>query len=353
LAGPDLLLGLKSDPTLRNIIGMTKKYPVLSKKALKLRSIGQRIVELVGGRGTHPVASVAGGMATVLKKETLKKLQELTSEGLRLGHNIYAIAKTMLASQKKLLRSLPLKTNYLGTVNSGSLDFYQGELRLKMFDGSKIEFREDDWTRYLSEHAVDDSYGKHVFCNTETGAASYRVGPLARLNCVDHIDTPQANGQLQEMRRVFGHPCHETVMYHYARMIELLFAVEKLDQLVKENEILSETVQSPLGTPADACAHVEAPRGVLIHDYKVDRNGIVTQSNLLVATQQNLGAINATIGMSAQRFIEQPDDILLNAIEFGIRCYDPCLSCATHRIGEMKLNVEIMQSGKLIRQVRR
>jgi coenzyme F420-reducing hydrogenase alpha subunit len=353
LAGPDLLLGLKSDPAKRNIIGMAEKYPVLSKKALRLRSIGQRIVELVGGRGTHPVASVAGGMATVIKKDTLNKLRQLAAEGLKLGRNIYATAKTRLAPQKKLLRSLPLKTNYLGTVNAGNLDFYEGELRLKMINGHTIAFNEDDWTQYLSEHAVDDSYGKHVSCKTESGTAPYRVGPLARLNCVDRIDTPNANEQLEEMRHIFGHPCHQTVMYHYTRMIELLYAVEKIYQLVQEKELLDDKVMSPLGTPQDACAHVEAPRGVLIHDYKVDGNGIITQANLLVATQQNFSAINATIGMSAQAFIQQPDDLLLNAIEFGIRCYDPCLSCATHRMGEMKLKVDILQSGKLIRRVTR
>lgn len=353
LAGPDLLLGLSCDPARRNIVGMAQKHPLLSKKALRLRSIGQRMVELVGGRGTHPVTSVAGGMAMPLQKETYGKLKELAAEGLSLGRKLYDAAKTLLMSQKNLLHSLPLETNYLGTVNGGTLDFYQGELRFKTPGGDQIDFHEDDWTRYLTEYAENDSYGKQVRFNGKEGSQHYRVGPLARLNCADRIDTPLAAGQLEEMRRMFGGLCHETVLYHHARMIELLYAVEKMDLLLKEDEILGENVRSPLGAPRDACAHVEAPRGVLIHDYKVDGNGIVTRSNLLVATQQNLGAINATIGMSAQAFIEQSDDLLLNAIEFGIRCYDPCLSCATHRIGEMKLNVEIVRSGKPVRRIRR
>ncbi len=353
LAGPDLLMGLSCDPARRNIIGMAQKHPNLSRMALRLRSIGQRIVELIGGRGTHPVTAVAGGMAAPLSKETHQKLKDLIAEGESLGSKLYATAKKLLVSQKRLLRSLPLETGYLGTVNAGALDFYDGDLRFTPPNGHQIDFHEDDWTRYLAEHAVQDSYGKHVRFGNKEEFHHYRVGPLARLNCIDHIDTPLADRQLEEMRRVFGPICHETVMYHHCRMIELLYAVEKLNQLIKEDDILSENIQSPLNTPKDACSHVEAPRGTLIHDYKVDGNGMVTRSNLLVATQQNLGAIDATIGMSAQAFIEKPEDLLLNAIEFGIRCYDPCLSCATHRIGEMKLDVSIMKSGKLFRRLRR
>ncbi len=353
LAGPDLLLGLGADPAQRNIIGMAKKHPDLSKGALRLRTIGQHIVEIIGGRGTHPVSSIPGGMASPLKKAAYQRLKKLVAEALVLGKKLFAAAKTILASQKSLLRSLPLKTNYLGTVASGALEFYEGDLRLKMADGRHRDFHEDDWTQNLSEHAVNDSYGKHVLITTDKGAQQYRVGPLTRLNCVDRIDTPLANEHLQEMRRSFGPICHETVMYHHARMIELLYAIEKLDHFIRDDELLSENVSSTLSSPKNACAHVEAPRGVLIHDYNVDSNGVVRQANLLVATQQNLGAINATIGMSAQAFIDQPEDVLLNAIEFGIRCYDPCLSCATHRIGEMKLDVKIVQSGKLIRRIRR
>jgi F420-non-reducing hydrogenase large subunit len=173
------------------------------------------------------------------------------------------------------------------------------------------------------------------------------------LNCAERIDTPEADAELGEFKQNFGQPCHQTVLYHHARMIEILYALEKLDQLVRDEDLGSSQVRSQPGTPTNATAHVEAPRGALIHDYKVDANGIVTQANLLVATQQNLAAINATIGLSAQRFIEQPDDILLNAVEFGIRCYDPCLSCATHRIGDMKLDIVVRQDGDIIRRVRR
>jgi F420-non-reducing hydrogenase large subunit len=353
LAGPDLLMGLDADPAERNIIGMVKRHPGMSKSALRLRTIGQSIVELVGGRGTHPVSSIPGGMAAPLSKEKAQKLKELIDEGMILGQKLYTAAASILASKKELLHSLPLETGYMGTVTGGALDFYQGDLRLKKADGTTLDFHEDEWASRISEKAVDYSYGKYVFFNAGGESISYRVGPVARLNCAERIDTPLANAELEKFRQEFGPICHQTAAYHPARMIELLHALEKLQVLVADPEILSEKVNSKLGSPRNATAHVEAPRGVLIHDYQVDANGIVTRANLLVATQQNLAAIDSTIRMSAERYIDQPDSLLLNAVEFGIRCYDPCLSCATHRMGEMKLEVVIRRQGTIIRRARR
>ncbi|MFP4515437.1 MAG: Ni/Fe hydrogenase subunit alpha [Desulfovibrionales bacterium] len=353
LAGPDLLLGLDADPAERNIIGMVKKHPAMSKSALRLRTIGQNIVELVGGRGTHPVASVPGGMAAPLSKEKLQKLKDLVAEGMNLGQKLYTAAASILGTKKELMHSLPLETNYLGTVSDGVLDFYKGDMRFKKIDGTSLDVPEDNWASHISEQAVGHSYGKYVLFDAAGESLSYRVGPLARLNCADSIDTPLANAELEKFRHQFGAICHETAAYHSARMIELLHALEKLQKLVSSDALKSDTVKSQLGSPRNATAHVEAPRGILIHDYQVDGDGIVTRANLLVATQQNLEAIDSTIKMSAERYIDQPDNLLLNAVEFGIRCYDPCLSCATHRMGEMKLEVVIRRNGKFIRRARR
>jgi F420-non-reducing hydrogenase large subunit len=136
-------------------------------------------------------------------------------------------------------------------------------------------------------------------------------------------------------------------------MIEVLYAMEKLEQIVSDPDLYKEDIRAGLDSPRDGAAHVEAPRGVLIHDYKVDGNAVVKEANLLIATQQNLSAINETIGMSAQKYMDQPDEAFLNAVEFGIRCYDPCLSCATHRIGEMKLDVAVRREGRTLRRIRR
>ncbi|HMA67867.1 MAG TPA: nickel-dependent hydrogenase large subunit, partial [Desulfosalsimonadaceae bacterium] len=267
--------------------------------------------------------------------------------------SLYKVAQQMLDANTELVQSLPLETHYMGTVNEGALDFYNGDLRLVKPDGSHRDFHENDWSRYLCEKAIPESYGKYVVFRDNEEEISYRVGPLARLNCAEKIDTPAANAELEKFHETGGRPCHQTVMFNQARMIEILYAMEKLEQIVADEALYGGEVRAELDSPRDATAHVEAPRGVLIHDYKVDDNAIVKQANLLIATQQNLDAINKTIAMSARRFIDQPDDAFLNAIEFGIRCYDPCLSCATHRIGDMKLDVAVRREGKTLRRVRR
>jgi F420-non-reducing hydrogenase large subunit len=355
LAAPDLLLGINSDPAKRNIVGLVQAAPEVATKALRLRTIGQQVVEIIGGRGTHPVACVAGGVAAPLDRGKRDTLKRLAAEAVATGSELFAFAKKALLDKKALLTALPLETHYLGTCNAGALDFYQGALRLAAPDGSKHEFSEDDWASNLFEETNPASYAKFVFCRTKGGdGVPYRVGALARINACDRIDTPLAQKELGELRALGGNPCHQTVMYHYARLIELLHALEKLAALVNDEELYSDNVRTlPSGTPRNATSHVEAPRGVLIHDYKVDANGILTGVNLIVATQQNVPAINATVGMSAQAFIDQPDDFLLNAIEVGIRCYDPCLSCATHRLGEMKLEVVVRKGGDVYREAAR
>jgi F420-non-reducing hydrogenase large subunit len=220
--------------------------------------------------------------------------------------------------------------------------------------GTDLDFSEDAWREHLFEEAVPTSYAKYVYCHTPDGPVPYRVGPLARLNVCDYIDTPAAQAELEAFRAAAGHPCHQTVMFHHARLIELLHALEKLAEVVEDDEIRSDNVKATITkTPQNAAAHVEAQRGVLIHDYEVDGEGIVTKANMIIATQQNASAIDATIAQCAERYIDQPDEVLLNGIEFGIRCYDPCLSCATHRIGEMKLEVVLRRDGEVIREARR
>jgi F420-non-reducing hydrogenase large subunit len=355
LAGPDLLLGVDADPAERNIVALLKHAPQVAKDALRLRTIGQRVTELIGGRGTHPVASVAGGVAAPLDAERADTLERLSVEALTLGGQLVDVARDALLTRPELVGSLPLETHYLGTVNGGKLDLYEGALRLRSPDGSDFEFGEDDWAGQLREATLPSSYAKIVTCRTPAGdQVPYRVGALARLNCADDIDTPLAAAELERFRSIHGAPCHQTVMYHYARLVELLHAAEKLGEIASDPEIRSDDVQSgPKGTPRDATAHVEAPRGVLIHDYKVDAEGIVTAVNLIVATQQNMASINDTIGMSASQYLDCDDQLLLNGIEFGIRCYDPCLSCATHRLGEMKLEVSVRRNGVPVRTARR
>lgn len=355
LAGPDLLLGLDAPPAERNILGLLKAAPDVAKKALRIRTIGQKITETIGGRGTHPVSCVAGGLATPLGTERCEMLKSLVSEAVPLGVELVNVAKEVLNTKRDLVTSLTEPTHYLGTVNNGALDLMHGALRMRKSDAScDYEFAEDDWRSHLQEEALETSYAKRVVFLADTESFGFRVGPLARLNVCDAIDTPLAQAELEAFRAIAGHPCHQTVMYHYARLVELLYAAEKLQQIIADPEIVSDNVRTSItSTPQSATGHIEAPRGTLIHDYDVDKNGIVTCANLIVATQQNIDAINATVALSAKTYLDKPDDMLLNGIEFGIRCYDPCLSCATHRLGEMKLDVIVSKGGKIQRRARR
>lgn len=355
LAAPDILLPAGTPPADRNIMGLLKATPDVARKGLQLRSVGQRVAEVIGGRGTHPVAAVVGGLAGPLTPERHATLKRLADEALPLTIELVETARKALLARTDLVEQLPLETAYLGTVKEGALDLYDGTLRLRSPDGTQVEFEEDDWMSRIHEEVLPASYGKITFCKDSSGTPiPYRVGALARLNCVDRIDTPLANAELQRFRELGGSPCHQTVLYHYARMVEMLYAAEKLAQIASDPEILSPNVRTaPTHAPRSAGAHVEAPRGVLIHHFDVDDKGIVQRANLLVATQQNLSSMNQTIGLSASKLLDAPDEALMTAVEFGIRCYDPCLSCATHRLGEMKLEVVVRRGGEILREARR
>jgi F420-non-reducing hydrogenase large subunit len=356
LAGPDLLLGIDAPAAKRNLIGLLEAAPDLAGKALRLRSLGQKIVEIVGGRGTHPVVAVAGGMAvplTVEKRDTLKKH---AAEALELAKVAVQEGKKALVAKKELLSILPLATHNIGTVREGSLDLYDGVLRVRRPDKSVAsEFAASEYRSFLFEKATKFSYSKQVFFKDPNGKpAAYRVGPLARLNCADTISTPLARAELEQFKAKVGDPCNFTVMNHYARLIELLYCAEKMVELLADDEIVSPHVKAKItASPKPAIAHVEAPRGVLIHDYDVDENGIMKGANFIVATQHNISSINASIKAAAQHFLGQPDEVLLNGIEFAVRCYDPCLSCSTHQVGRMPLEVTIMRDGEVLRQVKR
>nr|VFJ64809.1 MAG: F420-non-reducing hydrogenase large subunit [Candidatus Kentron sp. FW] len=356
LAGPDLLLGIDADPAKRNIMGLIEANPTVAKKALELRAISTRIIEAIGGRGIHPVSAVAGGMAASLPREKRDQLKRQAEKGLALCTELFHALKDPLMGNVEFVESLPLSTHYLGLVNDGMLDFYQGALCLTAPDGEKFTFSEADWTDHLVEETTPASYAKFVLCRkdgNDTGVP-YRVGPLARVNCCDGIDTPFADAELQEFRKMAGFPAHQTVFYHITRLIELLHAAEKLVELLDDNDICGTDVRTlPDRAPGQGTGILEAPRGVLIHDYQVNEGGIVEDLNLIVATQQNIPGINATVDLSVRNYLEKPDEVLLNSIEFGIRCYDPCLSCATHRLGEMKLEVVVRHGEEIVRTAKR
>lgn len=355
LAGPDLLLGLAASPADRNIVSLLKAAPELAKRALRLRSLGQKIAEVVGGRGTHPITAVSGGMAAAIDADKLDQLRSMAGEALELSRFALESGKKALSERAELIALLPLSTHDLGTVQDGIWDLYDGRLRLCSPDGKiAAEVAALQYKDVMVEEAVSDSYAKRVLFKLDGTEADYRVGPLARLNVCERMPTPEAQAELEEYRNKFGHPTHDVVLNHYARLIELLACAELAVKLCKDPELGSDTVQTrPTHGPKSAVAHVEAPRGVLIHDYDVDDRGLVRKANFLVATQHNISSINKSLRLAAERFWKKSEAEFVNGVEFAIRCYDPCLSCSTHQVGEMPMVVNVRRGGQLVRQVRR
>lgn len=359
LQGPDLVMGLNGDPATRNIVGVIAAVPDIAKKALRLRTLGQRINELVGGRGIHPVTSVAGGVTFRMDEDRRRVLRDWIDEAVPLGTELAGIARTLLLKQidacPNLITEWRQSTWHQGTTRDGLLNLYDGAIRqIDDVGALRYEFDAATYADHLEESTLDWSYMKPVTARDGDARPVYRVGPQARLNCVTSTGTPVADALLAEMRASFGHPVNEVVLQIYARVIELVYACERA-KILLEDEAIMGPARVPVSFRAGrGVAHVEAPRGTLIHDYTIDDEGIVRSANLIVATQQNYAAINRSIEQAAATHVlDRGDDRMLNAIEFAIRCYDPCLSCATHAIGQMPLELVIRHSGQVLRTVRR
>jgi F420-non-reducing hydrogenase large subunit len=360
LHGPDLVLGLDADPAIRNIVGVVKAVPDIAKKALRCRAIGQQINEMVGGRGTHPVTSVVGGITFLIDPGKKKQLEAWIDEALVLVQELAPIAKSLLMKQLELhpsmLASWITPAWNVGTGNNGTLNLYDGNIRIVDDKGTLWkEIAVDTYDQYLKESVLEWSYMKQVHVGADDALHMYRVGPLARFNACERYGTPIADAEAEIMRKAFGPTVHNTILQIYARVIELIYVIERAKQLISDPDINGETRVPVKFRGGRGVGHVEAPRGTLIHDYEIDANGIIRAANLIVATQQNYAAINETIAQAANDFVigKDSDHSLLNAVEFGIRCYDPCLSCATHAMGPMPLEIVISRSGSVERTVRR
>jgi F420-non-reducing hydrogenase large subunit len=357
LSGPDLFMGLDAEPEIRNIVGMSKQYREIVNMAVELRSLGQKILEHLGARGVHPVTATVGGVSFVMDANLREKILEYTNRALQLTLDF----ATPLIKEKlfELMNKYPdihkhteLKTHYVGTVNNGKLNFYEGMIRVMDTEGNiTCEFDSNEYDKYIIEEAVKWSYSKPTFLKTTHGKVIYRVNTLARINVADEMETPKANQELEVFRKKYGRPCHYTLMHHYARLIELIYACEKAIFLIKDDRIMGESRKIVKKSPKNAIAHIEAPRGTLIHDYTVNENGVIEKANLIIATQQNFFAINETIKQCATYFLKNSPDSLMNAVEFLIRTYDPCLSCSTHAYGKSPFFIDIYQNNKLLKRI--
>lgn len=359
LQGPDLVMGLDADPAIRNVVGIVQANPELAKIALRLRTIGQKINEMVGGRGTHPVTSVAGGITFVLDQEKKKIMQEWVDEARAMLPTVVPAVKGLLL---KVLDLHPAMLNdwiapswAVGTVLNDRVSLIEGNLRaIDETGATQAEFGVEDYHKYMVESVVEWSYMKKVHFNLN-GLHEYRVGPMARMNAMRKFGTEMADAEYAEFARLGGSPCHLTVFQTYAKLVETIWAIERADEILNDAAVWGETRVAVKFRGGRGVGHVEAPRGTLIHDYDIDDKGIIRAANLIVATQQNYAIINRSVEQAAQSHVigKTDDAALLNAVEFSIRCYDPCLSCATHAVGQMPLEISITRGGETVKTIRR
>lgn len=361
LAAPDLLIGPDAPPEERNIAGLLSKDRGLAQKAIRLRQIGQNIIERVGGRSIHPVTAIPGGMSRPLSHEDrFISLKEI-DEALELSKLALETCKRLFGAYAGLIPEMgSVPGKYMGLVSDGSLELYHGKIRLVNPDGSVAE--EIEPSRYLdciAEYTTDFTYLKFPYYKKEGRESGlYRVGPLARLNVADRVNTPLANRELKEFKEAgAGTTVGQTMYYHYARMIELVYAVERARELLLDDAVVDrDTRVTVYRRSGEGVGVIEAPRGTLIHHYWADDTGKIEKVNIVVSTTHNNAAINRSVNQVAKNFIRGGEvrEGLLNRVEMAVRCYDPCLSCSTHQIGKMPLVIDLLSpGGSLLGTVRR
>ncbi|MGB8699361.1 MAG: Ni/Fe hydrogenase subunit alpha [Thermosynechococcaceae cyanobacterium] len=363
LSSPDFLLGWDSDPATRNVFGLIAANPDLARAGIRLRQFGQTVIEKLGARKIHAAWTVPGGVRSPLSEEGRQWIIDRLPEAFETVNLALSLFKTMLDEQLKVEIDIfgEFPTLYMGLVGpNGEWEHYDGKLRFTDSQGNIVadDLSEDDYHQFLGEAVEPWSYLKFPYYQPYGYPDGiYRVGPLARLNVCRHIGSEGADRELQELRdRTNGIPT-SSFLYHYARLIEILACLEKIQELIDDPDILSSRCRAHGGVnQLNAVGVSEAPRGTLFHHYQVDENGLLEKVNLIIATGQNNLAMNKTVAQIAKHYIhgsEIPEG-LLNRVEAGIRCYDPCLSCSTHAAGQMPLHLQLVASdGRLLNEVYR
>lgn len=338
LAAPDFVLGPDSDYSVRNIMGLVRREPQLAAQVVRMRQLAQTMLERFAGKAIHPVAGVVGGFAKPMSEEERRGLAADVQALLDFAAFALDYAKGAVFDRFREDGGTlgAITTGFLGTVDDqGNLRLYDGRLRLMQRDGTWVEFSASDYERYLAEQVEPWSSAKMVYAKTwnegfsldpEAPKGVYRVNTLARLNVCDRIATPKAQAALEEFRHEFGRPAQGTLLYHWARLIELLYVCERVLELLADERITDPKVRT-LASPGAGrgIGHVEAPRGTLIHDYTTDDKGCITRANLIVGTTHNIAPMNLSVRQAAARLLAEGevDDELLNRIEMAVRAYDP------------------------------
>jgi NAD-reducing hydrogenase large subunit len=351
LAGPDLVLGFDADPAVRNVFGIIDANPALALKAVGLRRFGQQIIERLGGKRVHPNFAVPGGVNTPLNSKDRDRIAaEIETQLGAAMEGVSLLAGWMEKNRELALSFASFPSNYMGLVDSkGGLSLYDGQIRVCGPDGERIDqFKSEDYLLHMAEHVEPWSFLKFPYYRKQGWPqGAYRVGPLGRLNVADRIGTSLANEEFKRFRQLNdGRPVEGSLFYHYARLIELIYALERIEQLLSEPDILSTDIRTygPAVPHGRGVGVIEAPRGTLVHDYRVDANGLLTHVNLIVATGHNNWAMNRAVDSVAKAFVHGPEvpEGMLNRVEAAVRCYDPCFSCSTHALGKMPLEMTMV-----------
>ena len=363
LAGPDLLLGMDADPAKRNVFGLVETAPEIALKAVQLRKFGQEIIRRVGGRRVHPIVAIPGGVnASLSEADREAILSQCDEVAVSIQMGIGLIRNYCEEHAREVQEFANFDSGYMGLVDeNGGLALYDGKIKVIDASGKTLEKGRPaaDYLSFIAERTEDWSYLKfHYYYRLGFPEGIYRVGPLARLNVAARLDTPLAGEEFKRFKALNdGRPVSGSLYYHYARMIEALYALERARALLEDNLISGDEIATPFDQlNREGVGVLEAPRGTLIHHYQVDETGKLEKVNLIVATGHNNWAMNEAVTSVAKRYVDgtKLTEGMLNRIEAAIRCYDPCLSCSTHALGQMPLLVQLVSPmGEVISEARK
>lgn len=363
LSSPDFLLGYDSDPAKRNILGIAEKFPDIALRGIRLRKFGQELSERITGKKIHIMGIVPGGMAYPLTEDNRKALLDWIPEAIETVQKGIEIIKRFHDENAEMVQSFATSpTLYLGTVGpNGEHELYDGKLRFMDADGTILhdQLSPAKYLEYIAERSVNFSYLKFPYYKPfGFDKGFYRVGPLARLNVASRMRTPLAQREFELFKAMNGgKPVHGTFYFHYTRLIEALSDVEDAQRILNDPQVTSLHIQHHgRWNYEEGIGSSEAPRGTLFHHYKTDNTGKLIKVNLLIATGQNNPSMNRSITEVAKQYVKGNDlkEGMLNRVESTIRCYDPCLSCSTHAMGQMPMIIEVKDSaGELIKRIER
>lgn len=358
LSAPDLLLGMDSNPASRNVFGLIAAEPELARSGIRLRQFGQEIIEILGGKKIHPAWAVPGGVRNCLSEAGKNQISDRLAEVKTTVLDALDKFKNLLADYEAEAQTFGnFSSLFMGLVGKdGEWEHYGGNIRFVDSAGNIIADQLDPthYQEFIAEAVEPWSYlkfpyyrplgypAKDDFCSLQSGI--YRVGPLARLNICSRIGTPLGDRELREFRDRGKGVVNSSFFYHYARLIEILASIERIEIMLEDSDLTSSYLRAKAGiNQLEGVGVSEAPRGTLFHHYRVDENGLIKKVNLIIATGQNNLAMNRTVAQIARYFIRgtKIPEGMLNRVEAGIRAFDPCLSCSTHAVGQMPLHIQL------------